>query len=102
MRTLKIGGVCLAAALVAAPLLWPAEEAPNPGRIVARRLNRTEYNNTVRDLLGVDIDSAQDFPQDDALYGFDNIANALTVSPLLMEKYLAAAEKIANTAVFGP
>jgi len=78
-------------------------DAPGPSTaVVARRLNRTEYNNTVRDLLGVDLDPAQDFPQDDALYGFDNIANALTVSPLLMEKYLAAAEKLAHTTVYGP
>ena len=75
---------------------------PDPGRVTARRLNRNEYNNTVRDLLGVDLDPASDFPQDDAVYGFDNIANALTVSPLLMEKYLAAAEKITQTAIFGP
>ena len=74
----------------------------NGGRIAARRLNRVEYNNTVRDLLGVDIRPADDFPPDDSVYGFDNIAQALSVSPLLMEKYLAAAEKIARTAVFGP
>jgi hypothetical protein len=78
-----------------------ADKGSGAGRVVARRLNRTEYNNTVRDLLGVDLEAANDFPQDDALYGFDNIANALTVSPLLMEKYLAAAEKIAKAAVFG-
>ncbi len=79
-----------------------ADAASGVGRVVARRLNRTEYNNTIRDLLGVDMDASADFPQDDALYGFDNIANALTVSPLLMEKYLAAAETVAHAAVFGP
>jgi hypothetical protein len=75
---------------------------PNPGRVTARRLNRAEYNNTVRDLLGVDIEAANDFPQDDSAFGFDNIADALTISPTLMEKYMAAAEKISRLAVFGP
>jgi mono/diheme cytochrome c family protein len=75
---------------------------PDPGRVTARRLNRAEYNNTVRDLLGVDIEPANDFPQDDSAHGFDNIADALSLSPTLMEKYLAAAEKIARLAVFGP
>src|SRR5690242_18420796 len=71
-------------------------------RVMARRLNRVEYNNTVRDLLGVDVRPADDFPQDDSAYGFDNIAQALSVSPLLMEKYIATAERIARMAVFGP
>jgi cytochrome c553 len=74
----------------------------NPGRVTARRLNRTEYNNTVRDLLGVDYHPADDFPQDDSGYGFDNIGDVLSLSPVLMEKYLATAEKIAHIAVFGP
>jgi mono/diheme cytochrome c family protein len=75
---------------------------PDPGRVTARRLNRTEYNNTVRDLLGIDIEAANDFPQDDSAHGFDNIADALSLSPTLMEKYMAAAEKISRLAVFGP
>jgi mono/diheme cytochrome c family protein len=74
----------------------------NPRRVMARRLNRVEYNNTVRDLLGVDVRPADDFPQDDSAYGFDNIAQALSVSPLLMEKYIASAERVARMAVFGP
>lgn len=73
----------------------------DPGRVTARRLNRAEYNNTVRDLLGVDLKPADDFPQDDSGYGFDNIGDVLSLSPMLMEKYLAAAEKIARTALFG-
>jgi len=77
------------------------QAAPDPGRVTARRLNRTEYNNTVRDLLGVDIRPADDFPQDDSGYGFDNNGDVLSLSPVLMEKYLAAAEKIARTALFG-
>jgi hypothetical protein len=70
-------------------------------RVLIRRLNRAEYNNTVRDLLGVDFQPADDFPQDTPGHGFDNIAGSLSVSPVLMEKYLAAAEKVARTAVFG-
>jgi mono/diheme cytochrome c family protein len=75
---------------------------PNPGRVTARRLNRTEYNNTIRDLLGVDLKPADDFPQDDAGYGFDNIADVLSLSPVLMEKYVSAADKVARRALFGP
>lgn len=75
---------------------------PNPGRVTARRLNRAEYNNTIRDLLAVKSAPADDFPQDDSGYGFDNIGDVLSLSPVLMEKYLAQAEKIARTALFGP
>lgn len=75
---------------------------PDPGRVTARRLNRAEYNNTIRDLLGVDFRPADDFPQDDSGYGFDNIGDVLSLSPSQMEKYVAAAEKIARTALFGP
>ena len=72
---------------------------PDPGRVTAKRLNRNEYRNTVRDLLGVDFRADQDFPTDDSGYGFDNIADILTISPLLMEKYLNAAETIASRAM---
>ena len=75
---------------------------PDPGRVTARRLNRTEYNNTIRDLLGVDVRPGDDFPQDDAGYGFDNIADVLSLSPVLMEKYVSAAEKVSRIALFGP
>lgn len=75
---------------------------PDPGQVTARRLNRSEYNNTVRDLLGLDIQPANDFPEDNSAYGFDNVGEALSISPLLMEKYMAAAEKTARLAVFGP
>ncbi|MDX2031904.1 MAG: DUF1592 domain-containing protein [Blastocatellia bacterium] len=75
---------------------------PDPGRVTARRLNRAEYNNTVRDLLGVHLRPADDFPQDDSGYGFDNIGDVLSLSPVLMEKYLASAEMVARAAVFGP
>src|SRR5262245_43435938 len=73
----------------------------NSDRVLLRRLNRAEYNNTVRDLLGVDFQPADDFPQDTPGHGFDNIAGTLSISPVLMEKYLAAAEMVARTAVFG-
>ena len=72
---------------------------PDPGRVTARRLNKTEYNNTIRDLLAVNFHPADDFPNDDAGYGFDNIGDVLTLSPVLMEKYLSAAEKISRMAV---
>jgi hypothetical protein len=72
---------------------------PDPGPVTPRRLNRTEYRNTIRDLLGVPFDPTLDFPQDDTGYGFDNIADVLTLSPLLMEKYLAAANKILDEAI---
>jgi len=75
------------------------ETKPDPGRVTARRLNRAEYNNTIRDLVGVDFKPAADFPADDSGYGFDNIGDVLSLSPVLMEKYLAAAEKIARKAI---
>ncbi len=72
---------------------------PDPGRITLRRLNRHEYHNTIRELVGVDYDTATEFPADNAGYGFDNIGDVLTLSPMLMEKYLNAAEKIISSAV---
>jgi mono/diheme cytochrome c family protein len=75
------------------------QSSPDPGRVTARRLNRVEYANTVRDLLGVDFRATQEFPVDDSGDGFDNIADVLTISPVLMEKYMAAAERIAARAI---
>ena len=72
----------------------------NPRPVTARRLNRVEYNNTVRDLLGVALQPAEGFPVDDSGYGFDNIADVLSISPLLMEKYIAAAGALARAAVW--
>jgi hypothetical protein len=72
---------------------------PDPGRVTARRLNRSEYRNTIRDLLTVDFRADKDFPTDDSGYGFDNIGDILTISPVLMEKYLNAAESIASRAM---
>jgi len=73
-----------------------------PGRVTIRRLNRAEYNNTIRDLVGVDFHPADDFPADDVGYGFDNIGDVLSLSPLLFEKYVAAAERIMNQAIVVP
>ena len=74
-------------------------ENPDPGRVTIRRLNRAEYNNTIRDLLAVDFQPASDFPQDDVGYGFDNIGDVLSTPPILLEKYLSAADKIMETAI---
>jgi hypothetical protein len=79
--------------------LADAKGPRDPGRVTMRRLNRAEYNNTIRDLVGVDFKPAADFPADDVGYGFDNIGDVLSVSPVLMERYLAAAETIAQTAI---
>src|SRR4029079_9104833 len=73
--------------------------APNPGRVTMRRLNRIEYRNTIRDLVGVDFDPSGVFPSDDIGYGFDNIGDVLTLSPALRERYLAAAEEIMAQAI---
>lgn len=79
-----------------------------PGVVTLRRLNRVEYRNTVRDFVGVDYRPTDEFPSDDVGYGFDNIGDVLTLSTVLMEKYFAAAEQIAEEAIlsdearFGP
>ncbi len=72
---------------------------PDPGRVTIRRLNREEYKNAVFDLLGVEYDTTEAFPPDDTGYGFDNIGDVLSISPILMEKYLTAAEKVVNLAL---
>ena len=72
---------------------------PDPGRVTLRRLNRTEYNNTIRDLVGVKFQPAEVCPADDSGYGFDNIGDVLSLPPVLMEKYLAAATRILDAAL---
>ncbi len=74
-------------------------EDQSPGRVTLRRLNRVEYRNTIRDLLGVDYKPTDEFPSDDVGYGFDNIGDVLTLSTVLMEKYFAAAEQISEEAI---
>ena len=71
----------------------------DPGRVTMRRLNRTEYNNTIRDLCYVDFDASEDFPSDDIGHGFDNIGDVLSLPPVLMERYLAAAESAMSRAI---
>ena len=72
---------------------------PNPGAPAIHRLNRAEYSNAIRDLLGIDLDHAKDLPADDSGYGFDNIGDVLTVSPLHIEKYVSAARRASRLAV---
>jgi len=79
-----------------------AVSAPNPGRPVAHRLNRVEYINAVRDLLAVEMDGPSLLPADDVVDGFDNMAGVLTVSPMLMERYLSAARRVSRLAVGDP
>jgi cytochrome c553 len=79
-----------------------AAASPNPGRPLAHRLNRTEYANAIRDLLAVEVDVTSLLPPDDSSAGFDNNADVLGVSPLLLESYLSAAERISALAIGDP
>lgn len=72
---------------------------PDPGSPVVRRLNRLEYRNTIKDLMGVDYNTEVEFPADDTGHGFDNIGSVLTLSPMMIEKYLAAARSIVEQSV---
>lgn len=72
---------------------------PDPGRVTLRRLNRVEYRNTIRDLMGIDFRADEEFPADDTGYGFDTIGDVLSTSSLLLEKYMQAAETIVAQAV---
>ena len=72
---------------------------PNPGAPAIHRLNKAEYSNAIRDLLGLDLDNSEGLPPDDSGYGFDNIGAVLTVSPLHMEKYVSSARRISRLAV---
>ena len=75
------------------------ENRPDPGRVTIRRLNRMEYNYTVQDLFSVDLDLARELPSDDTAFGFDNIGEAQTLSPALLETYFNLAEKIASNVI---
>jgi len=79
-----------------------AKAAPNPGRAPLHRLNRSEYANAVRDLIGLDVDVTALLPADDEANGFDNIADVLKVSPSLLEQYLVASRKLSSLAVGDP
>ena len=74
-------------------------ENPDPGRVTIRRMNREEYQNTIGDVVGVRFNANDNFPPDDTGFGFDTIGDVLTISPLLMEKYLNAAGEIAVMAL---
>jgi hypothetical protein len=76
-----------------------AARKPNPGRFILHRLNRTEYANSIRDLLALDVDVSSLLPPDDESYGFDDIADVLGVSPALLEQYVNASQKISRLAV---
>ena len=76
-----------------------AKAQPNPGRPALHRVNRTEYANAIRDLLALEIDATALLPADDSSFGFDNIAGSLGVSPVLLERYVAAAGKISRLAI---
>lgn len=75
---------------------------PTPGRSLVRRLNRTEYANAVRDVLALDVDAINLLPPDDSAFGFDNNAEALGISPFLLERYVGAAGRISALAVGDP
>jgi len=75
---------------------------PKAGRVTARRLNRAEYRNSIRDLFGLDFRVADDFPSDEVGGGFDNNADVLSMPPMLLEKYIESAEKIASLAILDP
>jgi mono/diheme cytochrome c family protein len=79
-----------------------SRRAPNPGRPLAHRLNRAEYANAIRDLLALDVDVTSLLPPDDSSGGFDNNADVLGVSPLLLESYLTAAERVSALALGDP
>jgi mono/diheme cytochrome c family protein len=79
-----------------------AAKAPNPGRPLLHRLNRAEYANAIRDLLDLEVDPTTLLPPDDSGYGFDNNADTLGVSPVLLERYLSAAGKISSLATGDP
>ena len=79
-----------------------AADSPDPGRPVARRLNRVEYTNAIRDLLDLEIDGPSMLPADNTGYGFDNIGDVLTVSPNLLERYIFASRRVIRLALGDP
>ncbi len=83
-------------------LALDCDRPPQPAPVAVRRLNRAEYNNAIRDLFGIEFQPADDFPTDDIGYGFDNIADVLSLPPILLEKYLTAAEQVTVRAIVTP
>lgn len=88
--------------MAAHPLVVECQGSPTPGHVTLRRLTRYQYANTIRDLLGIEFNAAHDFPADDVGYGFDSIGDVLTIPPLLLERYLSAAEAISKQAIVTP
>src|SRR5277367_961320 len=76
--------------------------SPNPGSVALHRLNRAEYQNAIKDVLGVDVDAAALLPRDDISNGLDNIANVLKVSPSFLDQYIAAARQVSRRAISHP
>jgi hypothetical protein len=102
MRRLLLGNVLMLSALVAACDIGgdpPPAGPPDPGRVTMHRLNRAEYNNTVRDLLGTQQRPADDFPAEYSTYGYDNISDPQTMSVLRLELYESAAERLVEEAL---
>ena len=93
------GAYDAAAAALEAALDRAAADNPHPGRPPIHRLNRAEYRNAIRDLLALDIDARALLPPDESGYGFDNIADVLAISPVLLDRYMAAAGKISRLAL---
>jgi mono/diheme cytochrome c family protein len=79
-----------------------ATDSPNPGTVSLHRLNRAEYQNAIKDVLGVDVDAALFLPRDDISEGFDNIANVLKVSPSFLDQYISAAREVSRLAIAHP
>ncbi|MCA9262440.1 MAG: DUF1592 domain-containing protein [Planctomycetales bacterium] len=90
------------AAIQAELASYDCSAARRPGRVTIQRLNRAEYDNTIRDLLGLDLNLADDFPSDDVGAGFDNVGDVLSLPPILLEKYLASARVAAQQALRDP
>ncbi len=94
--------VAVATAIQAELATFDCTAEQHPGRVTLRRLNKAEYNNTIRDLIGLDLKLADDFPSDDVGNGFDNIGDVLSLPPVLLEKYLTAAQSVAEQAFADP
>lgn len=93
-RAILLRTSCVCCAVAAASACSANEELAAPGPVALHRLNRSEYDRTVRDLFGTPLSPARDFPTDDTSYGFDNISDVLALSPLLFELYDEAAKKL--------
>ena len=94
--------IALGAAIEVELSSFDCSSEKHPGRVTIRRLNKSEYDNTIRDLTGLELNLADDFPSDDVGNGFDNIGDVLSIPPILLEKYLGAAEQVAEAVIDNP